>query len=198
MMKYACRVALGSVSLALGICLLAASGSAADDEKSSITKIADLIAKDDLEGAKKEAADVAKKADLEDIMHAYKPRLKDKAKGGLGVGSKPGAIQPDSIELKIGALAKKAPTAADMKNQGDAIAEMAYRTAAISLITIEKAPSKKQGAKDPKDWKQWSEDLNKASLELAKAAKKSDPKAINTAAKNANAACNNCHGVFRD
>ena len=58
-----------------------------------------------IEAAKKEAADVAKKADLEDIMHAYKPRLKDKAKGGLGVGPKPGAIQPDSIELKIGALA---------------------------------------------------------------------------------------------
>jgi hypothetical protein len=197
MTKYAPRAIVGGLTLGLAIWFLAATGSAADEERATVSKIADLIAKNDMDGAKKEAAALAKKAELEDVMQSFKPRLKTN-KGGFGIGPKPGAIQPDSIELKIGALAKKAPTAGDLKSQSDALTEMAYRTAAISLYAQEKAPAKKAGAKDPKDWKQWSEDLTKSSLELAAAIKKGDAKAINTAAKNANAACNNCHGVFRD
>src|SRR3954468_22138862 len=107
---YARVLACTGLVLALGVCLLcsAPAGSAADkkddkkdDDKPSpaiepVAKMADLIEKGDMNGAKKTAADVADKYSLGDAMNVFKPR----AKGGIGVG-KEGQYNPDGIELQI-------------------------------------------------------------------------------------------------
>jgi cytochrome c556 len=187
---------VGCVALALGIWLCTASVGAADDDKDAIFKVVALVKKGDMDAAKTEAAAVAKKvSDLEDVMRGFKLR---KAKG-WGVGPKADAIKPDGIEAQFaqGALTK-GPGSKTAVKENDAFIELANRVSAVALITYNKAPEKKTGAKDPKDWQQWCEDMNKSGQDLAKALKAKDDAAVRKAAQNVNAACNNCHGVFRD
>ena len=195
-MKTRARWLVAGAALALGLWGLATVGSsfAADDEKDGILKLAGMIEKGDDAAAKKEAAAIAKKAELEDVMHLFKLR---KMKG-LGIGDTPDAITPDGIEAKFIALTKKPLSATDLGKQADDLAKAADVSAAIAAVAIIKAPEKKVGAKDPKEWKQWAEDLDKGSKELAAAARKKDAKGIQDAAKKSVKACNDCHAVFRD
>ena len=162
------------------------------DEKSAREGI-DKLAKS-LADKKADQVDALKKENLDDVMNLFKLRKS----GGFGVGNTPGAITPDGIELKIINLAKKT-VAGDLKTQGDAIAEAAYRTAAIAEFALHKCPiEKKKGEKDPKDWEKWSKGMKDAALELATAAKAKDAKKVEDAAKKLNNNCQQCHGVFRD
>jgi hypothetical protein len=199
-MRVHARVLLASaVAVALGVWALSAvgPGKAADDDKEAreaIEKLAETVAKGDKDAAKKQAEEVAKKVELSVAMELFKLR----AKNGRGVGKNPGAITPDGIEAQIMGLAKKEPTKAALAKNGADLEEMANITTAISLIAEVHAPKKKVGDKDPKDWKQWVQDMQAASGDLTKAVKASDGPAIKTAATKLNSACNNCHGVFRD
>ena len=47
------------------------------------------------------------------------------------------------------------------------------------------------------EWKQWSEDMRKSSLELAQALKDYKAADIKSAVKKVNESCINCHGPFR-
>ena len=69
---------------------------------------------------------------------------------------------------------------------------------ALLLAATTYAQDKKQGDKDPKDWKKWSQDIREHSLEFAKAVKSKDTKAVQTAALKAVGTCNACHSKFRD
>src|SRR5260370_32894180 len=107
---YAGGLASTGLVLAVGVCLLCtAPGSAADkkddkkdDDKPSpaiepVAKMADMIDKGDMDGAKKAAANVADKYSLGDTMNGFKPR----SRGGIGV-AKEGQYGPnDGIELQI-------------------------------------------------------------------------------------------------
>ena len=110
-MRIYARVLAGTgLVLALGVCLLCtAPGSAADkkDDKKDedkpspaiepVAKMADMIDKGDMDGAKKAATTVADKYSLGDTMNVFKPR----SRGGIGVG-KEGQYGPnDGIELQI-------------------------------------------------------------------------------------------------
>jgi hypothetical protein len=174
-------------------------GWAADEEDKEIAdavrKIAKAVAANKPDDAKKEAeALVAKRKDLGDVMNMFKSR---KA-GGLGIGAKAGAITPDGIEAKVVALAKKKLTAAEVKGQAADLEKMGDDIAAISYVGDIHTPKKKDGAKDPKDWTKWMDDMRKGAKDLSKAAKAQDATAIKDAAMKANASCSNCHGVFRD
>src|SRR6266498_2965556 len=70
--------------------------------KAALDKIAQAFEKGDQDSAKAQAKALAKKIEeLNDVMHAFKPRTgKGKIKG-VGVGSKPGVVEPDGIELKL-------------------------------------------------------------------------------------------------
>src|SRR4051794_35393023 len=198
---YARVLASTGLVLALGVCLLAADkkDDKKDDDKPSpaiepVAKMADLIDKGDMTGAKKTAADVADKYSLGDAMNVFKPR----AKGGIGVG-KEGQYNPDGIELQIQQkLAKKTQSKGDLDKSAADVERMADIAAGIAEVTDLFTPKKKVGDKDPKDWKDYTKDMREASAELKKAAKDKDPDAIKKAAQRLNSSCNNCHGKSRD
>jgi soluble cytochrome b562 len=161
------------------------------DARAAIEKLAGMSPADQA----KAAADFAKKVGIDIGMHAaFKPR----DKGGIGVGPQGAGIIPDSIELKIMALAKKAPTKMAVAKEGQAIEKMAQITRAMAEATGQWAPKEKKPGKDPKDWAKYTEDMKKGAQELEKAAKSGDPDAIKNAASKVNSSCVECHSKFRD
>jgi cytochrome c556 len=127
--------------------------------------------------------------------------LRLRSKGGLGFGVKPpaGAASTDGIESKLLGLAKRPLPAADMAKQGNDLARSAYILVAISEFTDAHTPKKKGATgKGAKEWKEWTEDMRSAALELAEAAKKKNPAGVKAAVNKLNGSCNNCHGEFRD
>lgn len=188
---------IGTVALLVGIGLFAGTGSAADKKKvvAELDKIADLLDKGKQDEAKKAAEAFAKSKDFDmaEVMAIFKLRTK----GGLGVGAKAGEIKPDGIESLAMNLEKPTQKKLLESNTAD-LTRMANLSAAVALAIVDACPvKKKQGNKDPKDWKQWSEDMSKASLEFAAAAGKKNVKDVNNAAKKLNNSCASCHGVFR-
>jgi hypothetical protein len=191
-------LAAGAAVLALGIVFLAA-GQAADEKgpREDVDKLAALAAKDPAELHKKAEA-YAKNLDaLEDVMNLMKKRMKD-GKGGVGVGPNPTGAPDDGIEARIQNFGKRSPGAAQLKKDKDDLLQMVDRTTAIAEIALGKTPAKKMGDKDPKDWKEYSEEMIKQSRDLRKAIEAADPKAVKDTASRLNASCTNCHGKFRD
>lgn len=202
MRKCVSTLAAGAVALTLSMAYLAtASGSATlvPDAKSTVLKIAEALEKGDAAAAKKLAEDAAKAEDLGDVMNLMGMRRAAKSKG-LGVGDKPGAITPDGIEAKLIGLSKgtKPVPQAQLNKEADALAQLAFRVAAIGHIARLKAPEKDQGDKKKKDWLEWSETMAKSAEDLGKAAKDKNAEAFKAAAVKLQATCNNCHGTFRD
>jgi hypothetical protein len=192
MSKHARVLGVGTVVLAVAAAFLA--GDLTADEKTARDGIEKLAKSLEKGNADKAVVDSLKKENLDDIMNLFKLRKS----GGFGVG-KPGEFPPpDGIELKFNSLGKKT-IKADLDKQGDAIAEAAYRAAAIAEIAAHKCPiPKKMGEKDPKDWEKWTKGMKESALELAKAAQAKDAKKVEAVAKKLNDTCAQCHGVFRD
>jgi hypothetical protein len=183
---------------AAGLCFLGAvthSNAAADkDIAETIIKIADALEKRDTDNAKK-LAQTLKDEDIEDVMHLFKPR-KDK---GLGIGPKAGAVLPDGIELKVIAMAMNELPQKELDAYAADLARAAYIAAAVAEVAKDKCPvTKKEGDKDPKDWKNWVESMQKAALELADAAKTKKPSVVKAAADKVDGACKTCHKVFKE
>jgi cytochrome c556 len=202
----------------LGLLVAIGPGSAADkDEKvtpeqkaareearATVEQIADMIGDDKkAEDVQKRAKELAKKMMEADFgVQAVEPvmvPLKLRSKGGMGVGAKAGAYDPDGIEAKIMGLAKKKLTAAELKNQADDIAKAAKVTAAIAEVAELHKPEKKVGDKRPEDWAKWSKEMRDSALELADLAKakKPDPDAIKKTSMKLNSTCTDCHDKFR-
>ena len=74
-----------------------------------------------------------------------------------------------------------------------ALVTLAHALGALTAL----AGDKKEKDKDPKEWKQWSEDMRTSSLELARALKDYKAADIKAAVKKVNESCVNCHGPFR-
>ncbi len=198
-MKKSVRLLLTAAIVAvLGTGLLVANLVHAADEdkelKDSVLKLAGVMGTGNA-GANDQAKAIADKVDdIEPVMDLMKPR-KD---GGIGVGAKPGAITPDGIEKKVIEMDKKPLTQAQVNEQGDAIKNMADQIAAIAGVAQYKCPvKKKEGDKDPKDWDQWSKDMQKQALALSKAAKAKNANAVKMTISQLNETCNNCHSVFK-
>jgi hypothetical protein len=198
-------LAVGTAVLVLGLVFLFPSrpGLRADDtpDEKDVKAAQEIVTKaaGGNAAAMKKAADelVDKKLVLKAAMYVFKLRMAD-GTGGAGVGAKPGAITPDGIEAKLINLSKKAPAATAAKKEGPDLEKAAQIALAMSYVAEAYAPKKKVGDKDPKDWKMYTDEMRSSAEEFAKAAKKADPKGIQDAAKNLTAACNACHGVFRD
>jgi hypothetical protein len=162
------------------------------DDKAEIQKAIQAIAAD-LEAGK----DVANKAkefkkkyeDLDEVMHAYKP----KARGGIGVGP-----MGDGIEIKFNGLAKRALAPGALAKEKDDLIKAAWVNMAMAKITMEYAPAKPRGGKGAKEWNGLTKEMEKGTMELIDALKKGDSAAVKKAATNINSACNNCHSDFRD
>jgi hypothetical protein len=182
----------GTVLAAVGaLFYLAGPGSAGGEggARKAVDKIVKAIETGDDATAASEAKALAKKIEeIDDVMNLMKLR----AKKGYGVGKKPGAIQPDGIELKLNAIGRDAPGQATVDKEAEALEKMAYRIAAIAEVAMHKAPKEKT-----KLWKDWAKDLRKAAPELAAAAKSKSPAEIQKAATKINRSCNNCHTEFK-
>jgi soluble cytochrome b562 len=197
--------------LALCICLLAGPlvSSADDTDKKEREKNIknDKAAADDvikLADGGGVAKDLAKKHEIGHVMHGFKLRTKDgmppiNGRAGIGVGDKPGAIEPDGIEAKIINLSKKKPMSkAELTKEADALVKAAKITRAIAEINEFYTPEKKMGDKDPKDYRKYNQDMIKGSDDLIDAIKKGDPMQVKKVASKLNQSCNDCHGKFRD
>ena len=188
--------------LALGACFLTVARARDDDEKEKIAaakkaaadveKLADAVGKPD--ELKKEADAVAKKyEDLGPIMWQFKPA----EKGGMQIG-KQGTFQNDSIELGLLQLGKKSPSAKDITAKAADLTKLAQVSRGIAEVTPSYAKKYAKTPKDEKDWNGLSEDMKKASDDLAAAIKGDDDKAFKTAVNHLNTSCNDCHTKFRD
>jgi cytochrome c556 len=192
-MSYRARTAAFAATLALVIWAVAAGDSnSADDKGGKVGPYnADILKLADGQGSAKEIAD---KAELGDVMQAFKPR----SKGGLGVGKVPDAVKPDGIEQKFIAMgkSKKGPSKADLTSQADALARAAAVTKAVGSITLLYAD--KDGKKNPTKWKQYVGEMDKAADDLSKATQNSDSEGVKKAVGKINDSCINCHADFRD
>src|SRR5262245_23827590 len=155
-MKKARLWSAGIFLATLGWITVQTTRSVADDDdkeiRDALLKIAAAIKSGGEAGAKKQAAALAKKIEeINEVMDYMSSRKFDKKKkkyvGGLGVGEKPGTIEPDGIELMVIHL--------DEKGLGDALAkekpalkQMTYVIAAISEVAIAKGWSPNKGKKN--------------------------------------------------
>ena len=149
---------------------------------------------------KKPAPDIAalakktaqKVEEIGDLMTLFRPRHM----GGLGVGPNPNAkLVKDGIEGKLRELERLFA-----KNDGKpsaALEEAGYQIAAIAEVARAKGWPKDIGKRTKKQWQANAENLRAAGLELAKAAA-NQPQNIRTAGALVNAACLNCHNIYKD
>jgi hypothetical protein len=201
MQMYSRMLVAGGFFFVLGAWSIAAGNASPEGDdagvRGDIQKVANALGKGDADQAKKLAAEVAKSHETEEIMNLMQVRRSSAKKPVFGVGSKPGAIQPDGIESKVMNLAKKVD-AKQLNKESDALVEMANRVAAIATVISVKPPEKDEGQKKKKDWLEWAADMEKSAKELGDAARGKRAPEVKAAAVKLNATCNNCHGVFRD
>jgi cytochrome c556 len=165
------------------------------DAKPDVQKLADMIEKGNGGAGQQAKAIAAKFNDLEYVMKVMKPRGKKKV--GFGVGTKPNAIQPDGIELKLLAIGRDPLNTGQLAKEGEALTKMGYHIAAVAEVAALKPPKVNQGKANPKAWAGWIKDMKAEALAFAKAAKAKNLAAVNAGAKKLNATCAACHAVFR-
>ena len=199
MNRHARRLAVAAL-LAAGIWVLAtADGRGQQDDKEvkeakeAVTKLVNAMRQGGNAGP--QAAEVAKKVEIENLMIVFKPRNK----GGFGVGPKPNTTTPakDGIEQKIINMGRLRLKKDQVAQQKEPLIEMAERVQAIAEITQHYMPPKKAGA-NPANWKKYAQEMKKSAQDFGGAVKGGDPMKIKAAATDLNAACTNCHGDFRD
>ena len=93
---------------------------------------------------------------------------------------------------------KKAPDKADLQKNGKAYAGMGDVSLTLAELTEIFTPKDKKGEKDPKKWKEYTENMRKGAKDLSAAATKGDGAAVQKAAKSLYGSCTDCHGIFRD
>jgi cytochrome c556 len=182
----------GIAVLALAVTLLSAHADE-NESKAPVLKLAELIENgDDTKAATKGLA----KFDLNEAMGLLKLRSRE----GLGLGPRGGAYpaKEDGIEAKIMALASKELPAAQLKTQAADLEKAAYVVAALAHVSEAHTPARKVGAKDPKDWAKFTEEMKRGSMGLAAAVKKGSPAEVKKVASKLNASCNACHEIFRN
>lgn len=190
-MKHLSGWLLAGALLAAGAVAFSSRGTAADDKeiRDAVNKMADAIEKFDGSAAQR-GAQALQKADLDVIMEIFKLR----SKGGLGLGAA-NSIKPDGIEAKIQALDKTAPTPKEAESDSAALTRAGYIAAAIAQAVVNKVPTDKK--KQEAQWKMMANEMSKAGMDFATAAKSKDAAKLHKAAKDLNNSCIKCHDVFR-
>jgi hypothetical protein len=102
-----------------------------------------------------------------------------------------GGLEIERDLLKLGSAGLKAK-ALPPDSLNDKLMLMAYQTAMAAKLAREYKTDKKQ-----QDWNKYCEEMQKAALDLAGAAKAKDGKAAYMAINKLNASCNDCHEIFR-
>jgi len=191
--------------LAVGLGLLAAGrgrGDPSDDDAKKaaaiaagpdVLKLADALNGDT--AAAKKQADVVAALDLGAVMG----QLGLRERGGQGVGPKPGAIKPDSIDLKINGLGDSTkPLKEKQLTAEKADLQRALEIArAVAEVTPRYAAKYAKNPAEEKLWAKYSEEMKKTTQEMLDALKEGDPKKVQRAAGNVSGNCFDCHTKFR-
>lgn len=190
----------GVVALSLTALALAADDDIVVPKKTqeTVNKMADAIAKGNK--VDKEADDFFKsnKDELKSTMWIFKPREAG-GKGGLGIGSKPGAFEPDGIELFIVNQTAQTPKRKlDLKSDAADLNRLADITLAMAAIAGKYVPEKPMGKKTPKEWNESNADMKKAAQQLKDAVKANNNADVKRAFTALSASCNRCHMTFRE
>jgi hypothetical protein len=188
-------IALVAVLFSAGVLWITAAkrGAAAD-----IQELASLMAKRDDTGFKQAAAAIAKKyTDRRPLMKLLKKSGKQAS--GLRIGLDLGVIEPEGIEGKIRSLAKHAPSAMELEQQGNDLIRMCQYTSAVAEATKHQCEvAKRVGHLDPMDWRRWCEGMQQASLSLADAVQAKNGAKVKAAAAQLQSNCTHCHRIFRE
>jgi hypothetical protein len=125
-----------------------------------------------------------------------------KSKGGDGIHSDlqtnirfKGAL--NGVEAKIGELAKKELSAANLKKEAKELELLGFRSAVVGSLAYYYAPATKQGKKDPQQWRGLSLAMRDQSVNLAVAAQKGDAALVLKASSDLSSTCTQCHSVFK-
>ena len=189
------RLGLGAVvAAALGLVMAAEFVRAGDPKtRDAVDKIAKALHK----GEKAEATKLAgalKIEEIDEVMAGFKLRTKK----GFGVGDKPGAIEPDGIELKLDNIEQKGINAATLKKEADALIQAAYRSAAIAEVAHKRGWTEaNKGKKTKEAWTKLSAEMRDASTSFADAVKGGNADKVKTAAGKLNSSCSACHAIFK-
>lgn len=179
MLRYPRAIA---VFLILGGGLLAVSANRVpEDLERDIQELEQSIVLGDA-GAAKQAEALAKKYELDDVMHLFKPPRKK----GLDVG-----VGPKGIELYLVQLANKPLTPKELAEKRQGLQSMGDALVAITAVL------RHQGDQDrrwtAKQWREMCDEMEKSSRELTEAATRDEPKRLFRAASRLRDACNKCH-----
>jgi hypothetical protein len=136
------------------------------------------------------AKEIRGDSELEDLHALFKLRQR----GGFGYDGQPRS----GIEIRLMNLARRPLTPAQLTAESDLLLRLVERTEAITEATDLFIPEKKQGQKDPKDWKHWNRHCLTACRELRNAIETRDLRGVRAAATKLTNGCNECHSVFRD
>jgi hypothetical protein len=203
------RLAAGVIVLGFAVIALAGIGRtvAADDEEI-------VVPKKTLETVNKMADDIAKgnkvdktadmffkdngKEPLKKTMWIFKERDKG-GKGGLGIGAKPGAFDPDGIEAFIlNQIGPSPKMKLNLKNDAADLTRLADITLAMAEIAGKFAPENSVGKKTPKAWNDYNDEMKKAATQLKDAVKANNNADVKKAFLALAASCNHCHTTFRE
>jgi hypothetical protein len=192
-------IMFSTLAAIVGLVYTAGSGTAGDEKefKGKADELVDAVKKGDMDGARKIAAAIAKKAEAKGVDReelGVMDLFKRKDKGGWGFGG--GPKETDGIELKVREVARDGPK--DLSKFGNLYELMAHRATAIGIIAEAMAPKKDEGTKKVKNWMQYTKDMQEGAESLAKAAKAKSAKDVKDAVSKMNAACNACHSEWRN
>jgi hypothetical protein len=132
--------------------------------------------------------------DREDIVLFLMILFRARRAAGLGVEPPPKDANVDGLEAALRLIAAR-PDALSLKP--DELARVGYQAAVLAQFIGSVAPERKVGARDPEKWRQWSDEMREAGLELAAAARDQKADAVRAAARKINDGCASCHRVFR-
>jgi soluble cytochrome b562 len=164
---------------------------AQQEQRATVDKLADAVAKGAKDEIAKQANAIAKDSDLDDVMGT----LGTKVQGGFGFPGKTINPQPDGIELKLKSMYEKPASAKEVQADADAFARMAAQIAAVAEVAPLKPP---KAVGKNKDYGQWAQDMRSAADELAKAANDKKEKDVEKAVKKLYQTCSDCHKKYKD
>ena len=186
------KVRIGTLAVGLlaaaGLMLALGSSAVGQGGDGDVKKIAELVKKGDMAGAKKAAEAYAKTNEIEDIMNLFKPANKK----GIGVTGSTKGIEQELIQL-----GRDGVTAAKMLKMADSYTEMGYHIAALGLIAEHKAPTKDAGKMTKKAWIESTTSMVETGVKFADAAKSKSAADVKSQAVKVNNSCNSCHTIFR-
>jgi hypothetical protein len=197
MTRFPHALALGS-ALVAGICLVACKANCAAEDNNEPNRMEGLrkailkVAKQMEAGKNVKALVVELNKEFDELDELMKAAYNPRTRQGIGFGPK-GKVH--GIEVQLQHMEKHEMSNEALNKQKVDLIKMGYINLAMAALTMDRyRPS--PGPRLPRTeraWKQFTEDMKKASLELIAAIKAGKPDKVKRAAEKLNQSCFDCH-----